>query len=197
MSDLSALLDREASAEIESLLSEARTRASEIIAEANAEAEQILAQKRRAAQSQREATLVRAQSSAQLEASALKLRAQHAAVESVFEVAQSRLAEIAADPAVYRRVLEVLLSEAVAAVGPSDVVAVHAAPADVPLVEKLVARSAPTATVAADPTVRLGVRVVTSRHSTIENTLPQRLAALEGELAAQVSSVLFGQAPEA
>ena len=36
MSDLSALLDREASAEIEALLSEARQRASEIVAEATA-----------------------------------------------------------------------------------------------------------------------------------------------------------------
>jgi F0F1-type ATP synthase membrane subunit b/b' len=42
MSDLSALLDREASAEIETLLSEARQRASEIVAEATAEAEQLL-----------------------------------------------------------------------------------------------------------------------------------------------------------
>lgn len=196
MSDLSALLDREASAEIETLLSEARSRASEIVAEANAEAEQILAQKRRAAQSQREATLVRAQSSAQLEASALKLRAQHAAVEGVFEAARARLNDIAADPAAYRAVLGALLEEAVSAVGAADVVAVHAAPQDVPLVTKLASTLAPQATVAADPDVALGVRVTTSRHSTIENTLTQRLSALEGELAAHVSGVLFGQTAE-
>ncbi len=197
MSDLSALLDREASAEIETLLSEARARASEIVAEANAEAEQILAQKRRAAQAQREATLVRAQSSAQLEASALKLRAQHAAVEGVFEEVRARLADVAADPAAYRTVLRSLLEGAVAAVGVADVVAVHASPDDVPVVTKLVSEIAPQATVVADPTVRLGVRVVTARHSTIENSLTQRLSALEGELAAHVSSVLFGQASEA
>ena len=50
MSDLAALLDKEAGAEITAILSEARDRASEIVAAAQAEAETLLASRERAAQ---------------------------------------------------------------------------------------------------------------------------------------------------
>jgi vacuolar-type H+-ATPase subunit E/Vma4 len=42
-----------------------------------------------------------------------------------------------------------------------------------------------------------GVRVSTRGQATVENSLGQRLSALEGELAAQVSATLFAQAAEA
>ncbi len=60
MANLAALLEKEAGAEIEAMLSEARTRASEIVANAKSEAESILAQRERSAKTQHEATLVRA-----------------------------------------------------------------------------------------------------------------------------------------
>lgn len=191
MSELSALLDREASAEIEALLSEARQRASEIVAEAAAEAEQQLAQKRRSAEAQREATLVRAQSAARLEASALKLRAQHAAVEAVFAAARSELAALRGDAQRYPKVLQTLLTEAVDGVGAAQVTAVHAAAADVAAVTKAAEALGVRAPVTADPDLDVGVRVVGGGGSSVENSLDQRLAALEGELAARVSEVLF------
>lgn len=197
MSDLSALLDREASAEIEALLSEARQRASEIVAEATAEAEQLLGQKRRASEAQREATLVRAQSAARLEASALKLRAQHAAVEAVFAAARDELAALANDKPRYAKALQALLAEAVEAVGAADVTAVHAAPADVAVVTEAAKALGVDAPVAAADDVVAGVRVATRGEATVENSLGQRLAALEGELASQVSATLFAQAAEA
>lgn len=197
MSDLSALLDREASAEIEALLSEARQRASEIVAEATAEAEQQLGQRRRAAEAQREATLVRAQSAARLEASALKLRAQHAAVEAVFAAARDELDALAKDKAAYAKALHALLAEAVEAVGAADVTAVHAAPADVDVVAKAAKALGVDAPVEAADDVVAGVRIATRGQATVENSLEQRLAALEGELAAQVSATLFAPSTEA
>ena len=197
MSDLSALLDREASAEIEALLSEARQRASEIVAEATAEAEQQLGQKRRASEAQREATLVRAQSAARLEASALKLRAQHAAVEAVFDAARDEIAALAKDKTRYGKALRALLGEAVDAVGAADVAGIHAAPADVAVVAEAAKALGIDAPVAADEGVVAGVRVATRGQATVENSLGQRLAALEGELASRVSATLFAPSTEA
>jgi vacuolar-type H+-ATPase subunit E/Vma4 len=191
VSDLSALLEREASAEIETIVTEARAQASAVVAAARAEAEQLLAQRRRAAEGGREATLVRAHSAAQLEASALKLRAQHAAVGDVFDAARARLTAIAGDAPRYGGVLADLLAEAVAAVGADDVASVQVAPGDVAVAEAAAARLGLRIPIEADGGVALGVRVVSKRRSAVENTLHARLAAVEGELAADVSRVLF------
>jgi V/A-type H+/Na+-transporting ATPase subunit E len=195
VSDLSALLEREASVEIEAIVAEARSHASTLVAAAQAEAEQLLAQRRRTAELQRDATLVRAHSAAQLEASALKLRAQHAAVRAAFDAARERLGAIAADAPRYGGVLAELLEEAVEAVGADDVAAIHVAPADVAVATSAIAKLGRAFPVEADAGVALGVRVVSKRRSAVENTLGARLAALEGELAADVSRVLF--APDA
>ncbi len=198
MSDLSALLDREAGAEIEGILSEARQRASEIADEAQREAEQLLAQRRRTAETQREATLVRAQSAARLEASAVKLRAQHAAVASVFDAAKEQLSAMAADPSRYTELLKSLMTEAVDALGGASAVAtVQVAPSDVGLAGEVAKAIGVEAKVVASEAVSGGVRLTSKDRSVVENTLSQRLEALEGELASRVSSLLFGDVTEA
>jgi len=191
MSDLSALLEREASAEIESILSEARERASAEVAAAQTEAEQLLAKRRRAAEVQRDAALVRARSAAQLEAAALKLQAQHAALETVFEHARERLAGLPRDAKAYKGILQQLLSEALDDIGRDDVAKIEAAPADVATVAAIAKAAKVEAPVEGDAALVLGVRVRSKRHSAVENSLPARLAALEGELAAEVSGLLF------
>jgi V/A-type H+/Na+-transporting ATPase subunit E len=191
MSDLTALLEREASAEIESILAEARSRAAAMVAEARAEAEQILVQRRRSAEGQREAALVRARSAAALEASALRLQAQHAALEGVFEDVRVRLAGLPGDAKVYSTVIERMLAEALDSLGASNAAAVVVAPSDVALAQKALATLGHNLPVEADPSVTLGVRVRSKRRSAVENSLLARLAALEGELAAEVSRLLF------
>jgi vacuolar-type H+-ATPase subunit E/Vma4 len=191
VSDLSALLEREASVEIEAIVTEARAHASSLVAAAQTEAEQLLAQRRRTAELQRDATLVRAHSAAQLEASALKLRAQHAAVRAVFDAARERLGEIATDAPRFAGVLAELLEEAVEAVGAGEVATIHVAPSDVAAARAAVAKLGLNLPIQADDGVALGVRVVSKRRSAVENTLGARLAALEGDLAADVSRVLF------
>jgi V/A-type H+/Na+-transporting ATPase subunit E len=196
MSDLSALLEREASAEIASILSEARERASAAMAEAQTEAEQLLAKRRRAAEVQRDAALVRARSAAQLGAAALQLEAQHAALETVFEHARERLAGLPGDAKAYKGILQQLLAEALDDIGRDDVAGIEAAPADVATVAGLAKAAKVEAPVEGDESLTLGVRVRSKRHSAVENSLPARLSALEGELAAEVSRLLFAAAAD-
>jgi vacuolar-type H+-ATPase subunit E/Vma4 len=192
VSDLTALLEHEASAEIEAILSEARQRASDVVATARSEAEAAAATRARAAAMQREALGVRAQSAAQLEASALKLRAQHEAVEHVFDLAQARIEALERDPEAYERVLGGLLAEALGALGGEPPTEIVVAERDVALATALAAKHGAQVPVSAGA-VSGGVRVRTGRGSSIENTLHGRLATLRGELASQVTEVLFGE----
>src|SRR5690606_41393784 len=91
MADLSTLLAKEASNEIEAILSEANERAAQITAAARSEAEASVSERQRRAKAQREAGLDRARSAAQLEASAIRLRAQHEGERSVYEAARRQV----------------------------------------------------------------------------------------------------------
>ena len=192
MADLSALLDKEASAEIETVLSEAQSRASGIVAQATSEAEALLASRQRATQAQREATLVRARSAAQLEASSLRLKAQHAGVESVFAAAQEKIAALVQDRAAYAPVFEKLVKGVLAAAAGQQVEKIVVNPADRELAEKALEGAGVTPVVEASDDVRGGVRLLTGNRSVIESTLFGRLEALKGELASEVSTALFG-----
>jgi V/A-type H+-transporting ATPase subunit E len=188
MADLAALLDKEASAEIEAILAEARERASAIVEEAEREAEAIVAARARQAQAQRESARVRARSAAQLEAASMRLNAQQEAIQSVFRAAESAITDLAADEARYATVLEALLREALDGVrGTPETVLV--APSDVAAATKAVAAVGADLPVEADPSVRAGVKVTTGRVS-VENTLPARLDALRDELASEVADAL-------
>ena len=192
MADLSALLDKEASAEIETVLSEAQARASEIVAEATSEAEALLASRRRAAEAQREATLVRARSAAQLEASSLRLRAQHAGVENVFTAARQRIIELAQNPAEYAPLFAKLLKGALDGAGNHPLEAVVVNPADSEIATQALKEAGVTAPLGTSEDVKTGVRLRTGNRSVIESTLLGRLEALQGELASEVSTALFG-----
>ncbi len=192
MADLSALLEKEASTEIEAIRSEAQGRASEIVAGARAEAESIEAARARASKAQGEAMLVRAKSAAQLEAASLRLKAQYEGVESVFAAAKAKLDTLLADEAAYAPVFGKLLAEALAGAGTQTVKSVVVAARDRALAEKAVTAAGLTAPVEVAEDVKGGVRLRTVDNSIIENTLHGRLDALRGELASEVSAALFG-----
>lgn len=194
MADLSTLLEKEAGAEIEAIVAKAQERAAEILAAARSEADGIVAGRERAVKAQREAGLIRARSAAQLEASALKLRAQHAGVQRVFDNAREQLDELSADASRYQPIFGKLLSEALASVGNDNVSAVEVAAADVELAKQVLEGQGLSVAVEAKDDVQGGVRVRTKSHSAIENTLGDRLDALTGELASEVSQALFGAA---
>lgn len=194
MANLAALLEKEASAEIEAMLSEARSRASEIVAKAKSEADDILRQRDYAAKSQEEATLVRARSAAQLEAASLRLNAQHSAVEGVMTAAKAQIEALTKDEKRYEGVLGKLLQEALGAVGgnAANVSSVLVNSRDKALAEKVAAGLGLTGKVKTDDSVQGGVRLV-SGNNNIENTLSTRLGALRDELASEISKVLFSK----
>jgi V/A-type H+/Na+-transporting ATPase subunit E len=193
MANLAALLEKEASVEIEAILSEARQRASEIVATAKSEAESLLAQRERNAKSQYEATLVRAKSAAQLEASSLRLKAQHQAVEGVLAAVKGKIDTLSKDEKPYEGVLQGLLKEAFAALGgqASSVTSLRVNSRDKGLVEKIAAPLGLKDKVTVDDAIQAGVKLV-SGNNLIENTLHGRLAASRDELASSISKVLLG-----
>ena len=195
MAELSALLEKEASAEIEAIAAEAKGRAAELLAAAKTEADGLVAVRERGAKTQREANLIRARSAAQLEASSLRLRAQHDGVQAAFEAARTELAALVAEPARFAPVLDALLKQALAGAAGHQVEAVVVAPGDRELAERLVSAAGVKARIETADTVKGGVRIRTANRSVIENTLFGRLDALSGELAAEVSKSLFGPQP--
>ena len=201
MANLSTLLEKEASAEIEAILSEARERASEIVAQAKEDAEATTAQQKRTAQTQYDAALVRARSSAQLEASSLKLRAQHEAVEEVFAAAHDSLESLTKkkDNATYAGILEGLLVEALDGIGGAEnAAAVVVNPEDKETGEKVAAKHNLKGKVETDEAIAGGVRVRSkSGNVRLENTLYGRLESAREELTSEVSKILFGSASPA
>jgi V/A-type H+-transporting ATPase subunit E len=193
MANLSALLEKEASAEIDALISEAQQRASEIVAQAQAEAEEYRARQERAAKTQAEAILVRAKSAAQLEAASLQLKAKHEAVEQVFSEAMASLEALRKTKKNYLPVLEKLLAEAIESVGGNDnVAAVIVSDKDKAVAEEVADKHGLKALVQTADDIDLGVRIKAKRGNiALENTLPGRLEMLRDELASEVSALLF------
>lgn len=191
MTHLAALLEREASAEIDTILSEAQARASEIIAKAEDDAKAMTAQRDRLSQTQSESAKVRARSAAQLEASSLKLRAQHAVVEKVFEAAQAELRTLVDDEGRYTPLLGTLLSEAVGALGGSDnVTKVIVNPADEAKIQNALKENGLEGKLETSDTVKGGVKVRGQSNVTIENGLFDRLSSAREDLASEVSRQL-------
>ncbi|MDZ7800282.1 MAG: V-type ATP synthase subunit E [Trueperaceae bacterium] len=193
MADLAALLEKEAGAEIEAILSEARERASEIVSQAEREAEALVQRAERQAQSRRQAAQVRARSSAQLEAASMRLGAQQKAIDSVFNEVKSRIDALPKDEKRYAAVLDALLKEALEDVaGEPDAVVAH--PDAASAVRAAMERAGVSAELRTDASVSGGVRIETGSVS-VENTLPGRLAALRDELASEVAAVLTSKEP--
>lgn len=191
MAHLNALLEREASAEIEAISSEAQTRVSEIRNQAQADADARVAKAERELASQSEATKVRAESAAKLEASSQLLNAKQVAVEHVFEQARAEIDAIVADGRRYPSIFKKLLKEATEALaGEVAQVVVHSK--DKAIAEEAVAAQKLKAQVVTDDAIFGGVKVKAAKSNTsIVNTLPERLAAVRDEAASEVSHQLF------
>ena len=196
MSDLAALLEKEASTEIESILSEARGRASEVVADARQEGDTLVGARERQAAGLRSAAITRARSSAQLEASSLQLRAQHDGVEAVFEEARERLGALVSDADAYPAVLKKLLVEALEGLDAGEVQAVIVHPDERGYLDSIAKELSLTAEVISDAAIRGGVRLRLKGNNTIENSLFERLEVLRAELASEVSEALFGASRE-
>ncbi len=190
-SELIDLLEREAEAERERLLSEARERATRIVQEAEAEAKAKLEEHRRRVAAEVEAARIRAQGVAKVQAVSLLLETKDQLVEEVFRRAGEELERIAQDPVRFAPVLRELLREAVS--GSPGHVVVECAERDVAAVEAAARELGLNADVQPSSAVRGGVRVRSpDGRFTVENTLPSRLERARQVLLSQVADVLWG-----
>lgn len=190
MANLSALLEKEASAEIEALLSEAKKHASEIVSKAKEEAASIATARERATANQAEASLVRARSAAQLESSSLRLKAQHAAVESVMDAVKAKITALKGKT--YEETLAKLFTEAAEGVS-GNVKEIIVNRSDKKIAEKIAEDAGLKVKISTSDAVVSGIRLKgDGSNVSVENTLLGRLDALKDELASDVSRVLFG-----
>lgn len=191
MANLEALLKREAQAEVDAIISEAKSRASEIVASAKEDASTLKAQRERSAESQHEALIVRGKSAAQLEASSLKLRTQHELVESAFDGAREQIDALIKDKKRYQEVLPKLLDEVLESLSDSKVASVIVNPSDKKLITDALKERGVDVTVETDKSVHGGVRVKTETNVMVSNSLIARLESARDELASDASQALF------
>lgn len=190
-SELIDLLEREAEAERQRLLTEAREQAEELVRQAQAEAEALLESQRQRAASAVEAARVRARGVAQLRATSRILEAKDRQVEEVFRRASAELERIPHDADRYRRILRGLLREA--AEGFNGPVVVYAPERDTAAVEAASRElGLHVVHVVPDPSLKDGVRVCSEDgRFVVENTLTSRLQRARQLLVSEVAQLLW------
>lgn len=190
-SELIDLLEREAEAERQRLLAEARERAEQLIQQAQAEAQALLDSQRRRVEAEVEAARVRARGVAQLRATSRVLEAKDRQLEEVFRRAAAELERIPRDPERYGRILRGLLREA--AQGFNGPVVVECPERDTAAAEAAARElGLHVVQVRADPSLRDGVRVRSEDgRFVVENTLSSRLQRAHQLLLAEVAHVLW------
>ncbi|MGQ0572494.1 MAG: V-type ATP synthase subunit E [Armatimonadota bacterium] len=189
-SELITLLEREAAAEREQVLAEARTQAEAVRADARREADELLVGTRSRLEAEARAALVKAQSTAHLRASSRVLQVKEEEIARVFSAAESELARLASDGQRYPDALRSFVEEALQGVSGAAVVTVN--PTDQALVADLVRQRGGDVTVRSDPAVHGGVHVASpDGRFMVTNTLTSRLERARPALAAEVAKALW------
>lgn len=190
-SELIDLLEREAEAERQRILAEARQQAEQLVRQAEEEAHALLEAQRRRVAAEVEAARVRAQGVAQLRATSTVLEAKDQMLEEVFQRAGQELDRVTRDPARYGAILRGLVKEAVA--GFHGPVVLECAEQDVRAVEAAAREVGMTVVqVRPDSAVRAGVRVLSEDgRFVVENTLDSRLQRARPALLAEVADILW------
>jgi vacuolar-type H+-ATPase subunit E/Vma4 len=190
-SELVAILEREASAEIERVLTEARAQAEQLLAAARKDAQVYLEEQQRRLDAERAAAATRAQSAAQVKAAALVLQAKDRAIADVFARAEAELAQVQQDKARYGAILRGLIKEAAAALTGRFRVEVN--PRDLEITRQAVRDLKLDADVVASDAVSGGARLSTGDgRLVVENTLQSRLARVKTIVASEVAALLWG-----
>ena len=190
-SELVAILEKEAAAEIERVLAEARAKAEQIGVQAQEEARSFLAAQRQRMDAERKAAQARAQSAAQVKASALVLQAKDQALADVFTGAEAELARVAQDKARYGAVLRGLIREAAGRL--AGRITVEANPRDLDLARQAVRELKLDAEVKAAEDISGGVRLISDDgRFVVENTLASRVERVRALIAPEVANLLWG-----
>jgi vacuolar-type H+-ATPase subunit E/Vma4 len=189
-SELITLLEREAAAERDGVLAEARAQAASIAADAQRQADETLAAHKERLEAEARGALVKAQSTAQLRAAALVLRAKEEAIAAVFADAQAELARLVRDGQRYPAALRQFIAEALEGFPAGAIVSVN--PADQPVAQAVAKERGWKVTLQGDPGVQGGVRVAAADgRLVVTNTLASRLDRARPMLAAEVARILW------
>jgi len=190
-SELLALLEKEAAAERDRVLAEARAQAEQVRADAEAEARRTVETQRRQGEELLRANQVRAQGAANLQAQALLLETKDQVLAEVFHRAEEALDQVARDRTRYSTILARLVAEGAAGFSGRVVIETH--PDDVELVRTVVQRQKLDAEVRASDSVRGGVRLGSpDGRYVVLNTLASRLERARPTLASEVARTLWG-----
>jgi vacuolar-type H+-ATPase subunit E/Vma4 len=189
-SELVTILEKEANAEIERILTEARGQAERLIAQANQETQAYLTEQRHRIDAERKAALVKADSAAQVRASALVLQAKDQAIAEVFATAGAELSRLQQDKSRYGAILRGLIREASGAL--SGRVTVQVNPKDLDLVKQAVKDLKLGAEVKPGDDVSGGVRLVSGDgRFVVENTLVSRVERVRSLIAPEIAAQLW------
>jgi vacuolar-type H+-ATPase subunit E/Vma4 len=184
------LLQREAAAEREQVLAEARTQADAILADARRQAEEMVAGARARLERDQKAALLKAQSTAQLHAASLVLRAKEEEIARIFERAEAELARLIADGQRYPAALRAFVEEALQGFQDRAIVSVNLS--DEAVVQGLARVRAWNVEVRADPAVQGGARVsAPDGRFMVTNTVASRLERARPALAAELAKLLW------
>ncbi len=190
-SELVTILEKEANAEIERILGEARRQAELVVTQANQEAQAYLAEQRQRIEAERKAAQVKADSAAQVRAAALVLRAKDQAIAEVFSAADAELSRLQQDKTRYAAILRGLIREAADEL--SGRVTVEASPKDLDLVKQAVKDLKLDAEVKVGDDVSGGVRLISDDgRFVVENTLASRVERVRSQIAPEIAARLWG-----
>jgi vacuolar-type H+-ATPase subunit E/Vma4 len=192
-SELVAILEKEAAAEIDRVLTDARAQAQQLVSGAETDAAAIRAEAAQRAEADRTTALTRAQSAAQLKAASLVLQTKDRSIAEVFETAHAELARVSHDRAAYPRLLRSLIKEAAAEL--SGRLVIEANPADADTAGAAAREVGVDAEVKPSAEVSGGVVVsTTDGRFTVQNTLASRLERVKPVLVTEVADLLWGRA---
>ncbi len=190
MADLATLLESEANAEVEAILSEARSKADVIVQGANEQAKSLVDSRRRTLETELVAAQVRAKSAADLDAASQRLNANHVATEQSFNQAETELRNFTKSGE-YKNVLEKLIREVQGALQNISKLEVH--PDDVAVASEAAKNAGLNVAISANSDVETGVRAVAEGgQSSITNTLLGRLGRARDGLLSEVARTLTG-----
>ena len=191
-SELVAILEKEAAAEIERVLADARTQAERVVTQDAEEAQAYLAAQRQRLDAERKAAQVKAQSAAQVKASALILQAKDQAIAEVFAAAEAELSRVQQDRSRYAAVLRGLIREA--ASGLTGRITVDVNPKDLDLARQAVKELKLDAEVRPANDVSGGARLISDDgRFIVENTLASRVERVKPLLVTEIAALLWGQ----
>jgi V/A-type H+-transporting ATPase subunit E len=189
MSNLREILQEEALAEVNEILSEADSKADRLIREAKNKASERVEAYREKAEAELRAATRRAESASELTVSVARIRARGEEIAFVREKVLAALEEISTKPT-FREILEALAEEAIKAVQGAEALVLHPDDRD----KLSVWAKQKGLALQTDPGLHLGVRIVASGgQRSVENSLPQRLQRGWEALVSGVAQRLWGE----